>query len=286
MWFSQYLFRGTQAQARSRIQDIVHQQWHCIVSFVYFAQAMKFNVYQNSHIDMDHIITSNKTEQQYLQALQHADIVCIDGIAMQIFDRVWQCFFKAKRQRTTNLNGTDFLPYILSQTAHQKVWIIMSTVYDPNLNKWPEWMDKWLQKIKTLYPHIDVVFAHQTTFQDRWKAFPFKKLQKILTEVRDQYDHILFLNGIGGPAQEIRTHEHKDFFADRQIIILNNGATLDYYSGFETRAPKRVVKARIGETLWRIIVDPKKNLRKSLAMFRIIPYRYRCLHTYIFKKKS
>ena len=104
--------------------------------------------------------------------------------------------------------------------------------------------------------------------------------------MRDQYDHILFLNGIGGPAQEIRTHEHKDFFTDSQIIIMNNGATLDYYSGFETRAPKRVVKARIGETLWRIIVDPKKNLRKLLAMFRIIPYRYRYIRTYLFHKKS
>jgi len=54
---------------------------------------------------------------------------------------------------------------------------------------------------------------------------------------------------------------------------MNNGATLDYYSGFETRAPKRVVKMRVGETLWRITTQPQKNLKKFLAMFKIIDYR-------------
>lgn len=56
------------------------------------------------------------------------------------------------------------------------------------------------------------------------------------------------------------------------MIILNNGATIDYYSGFEQRAPRRVVNMRIGETFRRICTQPQKNLHKFLAMFQIIPY--------------
>ena len=59
---------------------------------------------------------------------------------------------------------------------------------------------------------------------------------------------------------------------------MNNGATLDYYSGFETRAPKRVVQLRVGETLRRIITQPQKNLKKFLAMFKIVKYRSYIIH--------
>lgn len=57
------------------------------------------------------------------------------------------------------------------------------------------------------------------------------------------------------------------------MIVMNNGATLDYYSGFETRAPRRVVKMRVGETLRRVITQPQKNLKKLFAMFGIVSYR-------------
>ncbi len=257
---SSHLFRGTQAQARKKIKTISQTQGLCTVNFLYFAQAMKFKVYEKE-------VTST-----YKTALFHSDIVCIDGIAMQIFDRVWQFFFGWKRQWTENLNWTDFLPYILEQTKKQKVAIIMSTVYDPKINKWVEWMDKWLDKLQQLYPHIDIIFKHQTLFQNRGKDFPLQDCLNIINKERNNYDHILLLNGIGGPAQEIWTEEHKHLFKDTGIIIMNNGATLDYYSGFETRAPRRVVKLRIGETLRRVITQPQKNLKKFLAMFDIVKY--------------
>jgi exopolysaccharide biosynthesis WecB/TagA/CpsF family protein len=265
MSFSSHFFRWTSAQARQYIQDTIKQKKICIVNFVYFAQAMKFKIYEDtSNIQL--------TTNNYKKALEHSDLLCIDGIAMQIFDRVWQFFFEGERRWTDNLNGTDFLPYILDHTKNKKVGIIMSTVYDPNINKWPEWMDKWLQKLQELYPHIDIIFKYQTLFSRRGEEFPFKDLHNILWKTQSEYDHILFLNGIGGPVQEIWTEQHKKDLSDHNLIILNNGATLDYYSGFETRAPKRVIKMRIGETLWRVITQPQKNLKKFLAMFSIVKY--------------
>lgn len=259
---SNTLFRGTQAQAREQIKIISQTKWLCIVNFLYFARAMKFDVYKN------------EVQSDYKKALLHSDILCIDGIAMQIFDRVWQFLFWWTRKRTDNLNGTDFLPYILDHTRDKKIGIIMSTLYDPKLNKWPEWMEKWLQKLQKLYPHIDIIFKHQTDFKYRGEDFPLDECIKKIKKERKNYDHILFLNGIWWPKQEIRTEQHRSSFANTWVIIMNNGATLDYYSGFETRAPKRVVKIRVGETLWRIITQPKKNLKKFLAMFKIVEYRW------------
>ena len=219
-------------------------------------------------------IFKSEVESKYKTALINADMVCIDGIAMQIFDRVGQLFFQPKQRAwTQNLNGTDFLPFILEQTRDKKIWIILSSVYDPKLKKWPEWMQKWLNELQKQYPHIEILFSHQTEFIHRGQNFPFWKVQKILNNKTTKYDHILFLNGIGWPVQEIRTQEHRDFFDNSGLIVLNNGATIDYYSWFETRAPQRVIKLRVGETLWRIITQPQKNLHKFFAMFQIVPYR-------------
>ena len=124
------LFRGSSAQARSTIQQILLTQGHVVVSFLYFAQAMKFDLYKTK---LKH---SSDTRLAYQQALSEADLLLIDGIALQIFDRVGQWFFAPNtRARSHNLNGTDFLPYILDQTQDQKVGIVLSSVYDPKINK-------------------------------------------------------------------------------------------------------------------------------------------------------
>ena len=44
----------------------------------------------------------------YQQSILDADLVLMDGIALQIF------YYLAKRKRLQNLNGTDFCPYFLS----------------------------------------------------------------------------------------------------------------------------------------------------------------------------
>lgn len=46
----------------------------------------------------------------YHQAILDADLVLMDGIALQIF------YYLAKKKRLPNLNGTDFCPHFLSYT--------------------------------------------------------------------------------------------------------------------------------------------------------------------------
>jgi UDP-N-acetyl-D-mannosaminuronic acid transferase (WecB/TagA/CpsF family) len=82
------------------------------------------------------------------------------------------------------------------------------------------------------------------------------------------------------PVQEIRIEKHKKKIEEYNIIVLNAWWTIDYITWFEQRAPDRVVKARVLETFWRICAHPKKNIKKFLAMFGIVRYRW-----YWFKKK-
>lgn len=259
---SSHLFRGTSYQARDEIKKTRSRQGYCIVSFLYFAQAMKFDIY---------IDTVNN---RYKTGLIQSDLIFIDGIAMQIFDRCGQGFFEPKhRIRSENLNGTDFLPFLLHQTKNNKVGIIMSSVYDPGINKGPERLQKGLDKLQELFPHIDIIYSHQSLYKDRGQNFPFEQVEKALENSDTNYDYLLFLNGIGAPLQEERAQEHKAFFEKHQMIVLNNGATIDYYSGFETRAPQRAVKARVLETFRRVATQPSKNLHKFVSMFKIISYR-------------
>jgi len=46
----------------------------------------------------------------YQHAILDADVVLMDGIALQLF------YYLAKKKRLPNLNGTDFCPYFLSYT--------------------------------------------------------------------------------------------------------------------------------------------------------------------------
>lgn len=265
---SHKLFRGSAAQAREHIQQQLLTPWSVVVSFLYFAQAMKFDLYTNkkSH--------NNPLRTSYQEALESADMLLIDGIALQLFDRCGQlCFSPRSRSWSKNLNGTDFLPYILNNTKDKKVAIVLSTLYDPSINKSKEWMDRWIQELTRQFPHTSTIFAHQTPYSKRGQDFPFDSLEEILKEQYHDFDYILFLNGISSPSQELWTHKNKEFFERYPMIVLNNGATIDYYSGFEQRAPKRVVKLRVGETLRRVVTQPKKNLHKFLSMFRIVPYR-------------
>jgi UDP-N-acetyl-D-mannosaminuronic acid transferase (WecB/TagA/CpsF family) len=49
----------------------------------------------------------------YQDAILHADLVLMDGIALQSF------YFLAKKKWLPNLNGTDFAPYVLESLVQK-----------------------------------------------------------------------------------------------------------------------------------------------------------------------
>ena len=75
---SPYLFHGDKNEAIVTIDETIQKEGRCMRSYVYFAQAMGYRVYEERQ---------NEKQQHYFEALRQSHLIGIDGIAMQIFDR-------------------------------------------------------------------------------------------------------------------------------------------------------------------------------------------------------
>lgn len=250
----------------SAILNTSNTQWYAVVSFLYFANLMKWRLLE---------WTPQKRQQDYNQALLKSDFLLADGIALQLFVR-WSAYWRKKRQTPPNLNWTDFIPYLFDKVfdtypqAH--VWLMMF---------WDEWIGKWKE-----YAQIaDVVFEEKY-----WRPFNYIWQTNYSTKSSFEFDRELYEETLsdsdslrilfvclGTPTQELRTHKNIKYIKKYWCIVLNAWWTIDYMTWLEQRAPQWVVKARILETLWRITTHPKKNLKKFLAMFGILRYWKKCL---------
>lgn len=235
-------------------------QWFAIVNFLYFANAVQYHLLDSPQIQSDN-------EKKYAASLQDSDFLLPDGIALQI----WYRYFGDTKTWVQNLNGTDLTPYILQYFASKyidNVEIFVYSLYDESIGKWQERLHIGKDKLVQQFG-IKKIYAYQSHYNDRWKDFPREIMQEhcnnsVHSPVR------IFLNCTWSPFQENRVYEHKKWFIDNNMIVLNVWWFLDFFSGFEKRAPERVVKARVLETFWRITTNPKKNLKKFLAMFGVI----------------
>lgn len=225
-----------------------------VVNFLYFANAMQYRLLKGDD--------AAQTYSLYKDALMASDFLLPDGIALEL----WAKWTAGKK--VYNLNGTDLTPQLLAylNDYHQTSVYIVS-LYDPKIGKGPEQLEKAVENMKADYPNLNFRFCHQRLYADRGKDFPFDDM-KAATET-DTAAVRLFLNCTGSPFQECRTQEYREFFQKNFFLVMNVGGFIDFVSGFEHRAPGRVVKMRVGETFWRIFSNPRKNLKKFLAMFGV-----------------
>jgi UDP-N-acetyl-D-mannosaminuronic acid transferase (WecB/TagA/CpsF family) len=248
------LFAGSAKDAIDVLEKTYMDKWFCMVNFLYFANAMQYRLFETARSEGDVI---------YKESLLHSDLLLPDGIALQM----WDSWIHKPKRWLHNLNGTDLSPQILSYFASQyTVHLYISSLYDENIGKWKEWLDTAVEICKKRYG-IQTVFAFQTHYRERGKIFPFQEREQHSTP-----DKIvkIFLNCTWTPFQEVWTYKNRKRFQDNRMMVLNVGWFIDFLSWFESRAPKRVVKMRVLETFWRIITNPKKNLKKFLAMFGVV----------------
>jgi UDP-N-acetyl-D-mannosaminuronic acid transferase (WecB/TagA/CpsF family) len=188
------------------------------VSFVYFAQAMHHRCYEQ---------TTDETNLSYQSALQSASILCIDGIAMQIFDYMGQLLIHHRRPVcSTNINGTQFTPYILSRlTQDYSVRLIVTSVYDDAKGKPRAYLDHAISVLQTEIPGLHCLYTYQCSFYERPGTFDIDECGQAITHdkllAHPKPPLYILLNTIGSPYQEIRTHKHQDFLANHSIIAMN-----------------------------------------------------------------
>ncbi len=234
--------------------SVYQRNGFAVVNFLYFANAMQFHLFEQR--------LQNIKDRQYSEALLKGDFLLPDGIALQLWAK------RTEKKTTHNLNGTDLTPLFLQYlNDHEKASLYIYSLYDPKIDKGPEWLWKAVEKLHESYPQLKIVFTHQSLYAQRWEQFPRRKLEECVEE--DDSHMKVFLHCTGTPFQELWVEENRAFFEKNHLLVMNVGGFIDFVAGFEIRAPKWVVKARILETFWRIATNPRKNLKKFLAMFGI-----------------
>jgi len=264
------LYLGTREEARDDLLKLYKNQWFVVLSFLYFANVMKSRLLEEQ---------TEQWQKNYKYALESSDLLFADGIALQLFYRRWP---EGRRTQKTppNLNGTDFNPWFIKEVLKKsnKVHIGVYTLYD-------EWIGKPKNFVETVHTKFEEYFDHpinfifQTDYKERMTVpFDTEGYKKSLE--KEEYEYRILLMSTGTPAQEIWVEENRKFLEEQWILVINAWGTIDYITGFETRAPQRVVKARVLETPWRIMQNPKKNFKKFAVMFWIVRYRI-----FVLKKK-
>ncbi len=259
----QKILNTSRNDASKQIMDHHKEKGYTVVSFLYFANAMKLRLFEKQ----------NQQQKKYNAAMLQADFILPDGIAIEVFYAIASRFNKIlSSRRPTNLNGTDFIPYFLKKVMKKdpnNFHIALYHTYDPVINKGKEYVEYAKENFQKQFYNkaIDFSFAHNYRDSEENKAFPFEKYQQSLNETKAQYK--LFIVGLGTPKQEVRTEKHKSFFEKNWILVFNAWWLMDFISWYEKRAPERAIKWRIFEALYRLAKNPKKNKNKVLAMFGV-----------------
>lgn len=245
------LYTETREQVVQDIVTMMQTNGSCVINFLYFANGAKQRLFE---------WTPEEGQKKYADALHSSDFLFADGIALQLFSQrfIWSY--------PPNLNGTDLNPYLFEQLLKSyTVSVYLYQCYDPPKGKTVAFLEKWIDTLEERFSWLRVVRADQCLFREKGKNFDWTWLQE--TVQNDSAQIKLFFNCTGTPFQEVRSHEHETQLRDCGFLVINAWGTIDYLTWYEQRAPQRVVKARVLETLRRITTNPKKNFKKFARMF-------------------
>ncbi len=258
------LYSGNSEAIIHDIERIYKQNNFCVVSFLYFANAMKYHLLEAPVTSLD---------SEYKNALEDADFLLPDGIALQ----TWYRFSRRHKPPLHNLNGTDLTPKIFDYLSRKyEIHVYIYSLYDEKIGKGQERLHKGAEKLKQEYG-VAQVHSYQTIYAQRGRDFPRDAMEKEVSH--DPLVWNIFLNSTWTPTQELFAHQHKDRFVKNRMLVLNTWWFIDFYSGFEIRAPKRVVNARVLETFWRIAHNPAKNFKKIVPMFGVFRVLWKNIFT-------
>jgi UDP-N-acetyl-D-mannosaminuronic acid transferase (WecB/TagA/CpsF family) len=251
------IYMNDREQAVSDILKVHQEHCSCIVHFLYFANVMHQRLLEGTPLE---------SQQKYLESLETGDFCLADGIALQLFYKHGS--LGKHIYMPHNLNGTDFNPYLFEQLSKDHtVSVYLYQCYDPPKGKDLVFVQKGIDALKVKFPRISVPWSSQCLFREKGKNFDRIWLEQAVQS--DASAIKIFFNCTGTPFQEVRFMEHEQKLRELGFLMISAGGTIDYMTGFEERAPERVVKARVLETFWRICLHPGKNFKKFWWMFGV-----------------
>ena len=249
------LYLWSRAEAVRAVLECYKATWSCIVNFLYFT-----NLAHERLVEW----TPEPAQQTYSDALQESDFLFADGIALQLFYRWFAEWTSGVMPE--NLNGTDLNPLLIEYILQKHTAsMYLYQCYDPPKGKTVAFLQTGIEAVEQRFPGLHVHRSDQCLFREKGKEFDWHGLEAAVAQ--DHAEVKIFFNCTWSPFQECRVKEHEEQLRSLGLLIINAWGTIDYLSGFEKRAPRWVVKARVLETFRRIMTKPKKNLTKFLKMF-------------------
>jgi exopolysaccharide biosynthesis WecB/TagA/CpsF family protein len=195
---------------------------------------------QRSFVDRHQLCVAFCNSNTLLQALRSPSyaktlsnfLLLNDGIGVDICS----VLFKG-RPFSENLNGTDFVPDLLSDAAAGRSVFLLGAE--------PQWIETSSQKLAERFPNCKIVGSHHGFFGPN-------DVRGLIAKINATSPDILLV-GLGNPIQEqfIATYASQ---IDARVLI-GVGAFLDFTAGKVVRAPKLLRQIR-AEWLFRLAQEP------------------------------
>ena len=145
-----------------------------------------------------------------------------------------------------NLNGTDFVPALLSRLQGSKKVALLGAR--------PGVADLAAQKFSENHPHHEFMVIRDGYFDE-------SELPKILDNLKSHRPDILLV-AFGNPRQEMWIAENCT--GEHASICAGVGALFDFMSGVVPRAPQWMIRWRI-EWLYRLVLEPRRMWRRYVV---------------------
>lgn len=253
------LYTKGRDQAISDILALYDQEQSAIVNFVYFANIVAHDLFEDSD--------KTEKEREYKKILLKSDFVLPDGIGLQLFYAIAKLLGKVDSDTTwlQNLNGTDFVPYFLEDLkkkyGSQKICILLYGTQ-------AEYLETVVEKLK--YQGYNIIYA-----QDGYSDFDREGAESAMEEYQDTINILLQARSTTKiPLQELWTSRNYQKIQQNKLLVFNTGGLFDFIAGVQKRAPRFVRMLKL-EWLYRFILDPKRNFQKVLNSLKIFPYLWK-----------
>ena len=188
-----------------------------------------------------HSINLAQKNLDFKNALLESDYVLPDGIGVKIACML--AGFKVEE----NLNGTDFLPHLLTFLQKKKLSIYF-------LGSKPGVVERMCRKLAHTHPDLKIAGCHHGYQKNiRAELSIIKNINKTKPDV--------LLVGMGSPLQELFVSRHKDILQTK--IIMSVGGLFNFYSGDIPRAPLAFRKIGL-EWAFRLYQEPWRLWRRYL----------------------
>lgn len=166
-----------------------------------------------------------------------------------------------KKGEWERISGADLVPDLFSYAEEKG-----KSVYV--LGGWAEALDGFNEYMRTKFPTLRYAIDEQVAAVNIRTEEGMKVLEQATERIRAFRPDLLIVS-LGPPLQEKWSYKHFDGLYAK--VVINAGATVDYLSGKNMRAPR--ILRRMGlEWAWRMITQPKR-VKRILFAFPYFPLK-------------